>query len=41
LVGSFTNFNGTTTNRIVKILPNGAVDTSFVVGSGASGLIEK
>ena len=41
LVGSFTNFNGTTANRIVKILPSGAVDTSFVTGSGASGLIEK
>ncbi|MGL2988073.1 T9SS sorting signal type C domain-containing protein [Flavobacterium sp. RSSA_27] len=41
LVGSFTNFNGTTANRIIKILSNGAVDTSFVVGSGASGLIEK
>ncbi|MEM0575238.1 T9SS sorting signal type C domain-containing protein [Flavobacterium polysaccharolyticum] len=41
LAGSFTNFNGTAANRIVKILPNGAVDTSFVIGSGASGLIEK
>ncbi|VXA95453.1 conserved exported hypothetical protein [Flavobacterium sp. 9R] len=41
LVGSFTSFNGTAANRIVKILPNGAVDTSFVTGSGASGLIEK
>lgn len=41
LVGSFTNFNGTTTNRIVKILGNGTVDTTFVIGTGASGLIEK
>jgi len=41
LVGSFTSFNGNSANRIVKILSNGAVDTSFNVGLGASGLIEK
>jgi len=41
LVGSFTNFNGTITNRIVKILPSGTVDTTFAIGTGASGLIEK
>jgi uncharacterized delta-60 repeat protein len=33
-VGSFISYNGTPRNRIVKILPNGAIDSSFIVGSG-------
>ncbi len=33
-VGSFISYNGTPRNRIVKILSNGAIDTSFIVGSG-------
>ncbi|MGL2992752.1 T9SS sorting signal type C domain-containing protein [Flavobacterium sp. TSSA_36] len=41
LVGSFTKFNGITTNRLVKILPNGTIDTTFSIGTGASKVIEK
>lgn len=33
--GVFTSFAGTTANRIVRLNPNGSVDTGFAVGSGA------
>ena len=32
--GSFLNYNGTTQNRIVRLNPNGTVDSSFLSGSG-------
>jgi len=32
--GSFTTFNGVTINRILKLLPNGQVDSSFNIGTG-------
>lgn len=32
--GSFTKYNETISNRIVRILPDGAIDNTFVVGSG-------
>lgn len=35
-VGSFTKYNNVTVNRIVRILPNGNMDASFVTGAGAS-----
>ncbi|TDG36223.1 DUF5008 domain-containing protein [Pedobacter changchengzhani] len=35
LVGSFTTFNGTPANRIVRLNLDGSVDNSFNVGSGA------
>ncbi|GGG51731.1 T9SS type A sorting domain-containing protein [Epilithonimonas arachidiradicis] len=38
--GSFTNFNGVSKNRIVRLNPNGSTDTSFVIGTGADGVIE-
>jgi uncharacterized delta-60 repeat protein len=34
VTGYFNNYNGTTANRIVKLLENGSIDTSFVSGSG-------
>jgi uncharacterized delta-60 repeat protein len=39
IVGSFTKYNNITVNRIARILPNGALDTSFLTGLGASALI--
>lgn len=35
IVGSFTKYNNVTTNRIARILPNGSLDTSFMIGTGA------
>ena len=32
--GTFTTFNGQTHNRIIRLSPNGSVDTSFVTGTG-------
>jgi len=32
--GSFTSYNGSPRNRIVKILSTGTIDSSFIVGSG-------
>lgn len=37
--GSFTNYNGNTVNRIARILPNGNLDSTFVTGTGANGII--
>lgn len=38
-VGNFTNYNGNSTNRIVRILPTGTFDTSFVTGSGFDNIV--
>nr|WP_294927370.1 T9SS sorting signal type C domain-containing protein [uncultured Flavobacterium sp.] len=35
IIGSFTNYNGISTNKIARILPDGNLDTSFLSGSGA------
>lgn len=32
--GAFTNFNGQSANRIVRLNPNGTLDTSFIYGTG-------
>lgn len=37
LVGSFTRFQGTGVNRIVRVDNNGMIDPTFQVGSGADG----
>lgn len=39
VTGAFTNFNGVTRHRIVRLLENGAVDASFDPGSGANDTI--
>jgi len=39
VAGDFTAFNGRTQNRIIRLLNDGSVDSSFQIGSGASGLI--
>jgi uncharacterized delta-60 repeat protein len=36
IVGSFTKYNGITVNRIARILPNGAIDTTFNTGTGTT-----
>lgn len=36
IVGSFTKYNNVTVNRIARILSNGALDTSFMTGSGSA-----
>ncbi len=39
VVGAFTNFNGEVNNRIVRLNPNGSLDTSFNPGTGANNSI--
>lgn len=36
ICGSFTKYNNITTNRIARILSTGALDTSFLIGSGTT-----
>ncbi|WP_416439514.1 T9SS type A sorting domain-containing protein [Phnomibacter sp. MR] len=40
VAGSFTTFNGATVGRLVRLLPNGTVDATFNMGTGANGDIE-
>lgn len=39
LGGAFTSFNGTPVGHIVRLLPDGAVDTTFHAGSGFNGTL--
>jgi len=39
--GIFTNFNGTTRNRLARLNADGTLDTSFDPGAGANGTIDK
>lgn len=36
IAGSFTKYNNTTINRVARLLPNGALDTSFTIGIGST-----
>lgn len=38
-VGEFTTFNGVTRNRVVRLHPDGTVDTTFNPGTGANGTV--
>ena len=38
--GNFTSFNGTAVGRIVRLLSNGSIDTSFNTGLGADAAVE-
>lgn len=38
--GTFTSYNGVSANRIIKLTPDGAIDTSFVYGTGFNGVVE-
>jgi uncharacterized delta-60 repeat protein len=37
--GAFTNFDGIPFNHYVRLNPDGAIDSGFVVGSGANGVV--
>ncbi|BFM42764.1 hypothetical protein CFS9_14050 [Flavobacterium sp. CFS9] len=37
--GNFTKYNGAAFNRIIRVLPDGAIDNTFNVGSGFNGQI--
>ncbi len=37
--GGFSSYNGTARNGLVRLLPNGAIDPSFVIGNGANGTV--
>ncbi len=37
--GSFTAYNGTTANRLIRLNPNGSVDTTFNTGTGFNSTI--
>lgn len=36
--GAFTQFNGTTMNRIARLNPNGTLDATFAIGTGFNGV---
>lgn len=38
-VGAFTNFNGTARSRVARLTSTGAYDSTFVIGSGANGVV--
>jgi hypothetical protein len=37
--GYFTSYSGSAVNRIVRILPNGNIDSTFNIGSGFNGIV--
>ena len=39
LGGSFTAYNGSISNRIVRILPDGEIDAGFITGDGCNGQV--
>jgi len=39
VVGSFTSYNGTAANRIIKLNTDGSIDTSFVYGTGFNNVV--
>lgn len=41
LGGNFTTYNGQTVNRIVRLLPNGSIDTTFNTGSGFNAMVRR
>lgn len=36
IVGSFVKYNNSTVNRVVRLLPNGTIDSTFLTGSGSA-----
>jgi uncharacterized delta-60 repeat protein len=38
--GNFTSYNGVLRNRIVRLLPDGTLDSGFIIGSGADAIVE-
>ena len=39
--GNFTSYNGTSTNNIIRLNPDGSIDTDFNIGTGFDGLLLK
>lgn len=39
VAGTFTIYNGSAANRVVRILPDGEIDASFVTGDGCNGQV--
>jgi len=39
--GQFTIYNGVSSNRIVKLNPDGSIDNSFIIGAGFNSAVEK
>ncbi len=39
VVGSFTNYNGTTANRIIRLNSNGSIDPTFIISAGTNGTV--
>ena len=37
--GSFTTYNGTSANRIIRLNSNGSIDTSFIIGTGFNNFV--
>ncbi|MBK7101003.1 MAG: delta-60 repeat domain-containing protein [Flavobacteriales bacterium] len=37
--GNFFNFNGVNSRRLVRLMPNGSVDNSFNIGTGANSMV--
>ena len=37
--GSFTQYNGNSYNRVIRLNPDGSVDNSFTIGSGFNGVV--
>ena len=40
VAGNFTSYNGVLVNRIVRLLPDGTLDSSFTIGSGADAIVD-
>ena len=40
VAGNFTSYNGVLMNRIVRLLPDGTLDSSFTIGSGADAIVD-
>lgn len=40
VTGNFTSYNGVLMNRIVRLFPDGTLDSSFTIGSGADAIVD-
>lgn len=40
VAGNFTSYNGVLINRVVRLLPDGTLDSSFTIGSGADAIVD-
>ncbi|WP_244199295.1 T9SS sorting signal type C domain-containing protein [Flavobacterium psychrolimnae] len=40
VAGNFTNYNGVLISRVVRLLPDGTLDSGFTIGSGADAIVD-